>query len=270
MEIDSIGSGFVETGCTANHRNGPSVRIWEDAWLPSGSSMLLSHRPASCGLVYVSDLMLPGTRTWNEPLVRELLLPMEAEVVLNIPLCLYDREDGWAWSFTPNGRFTVNSAYQVASRHLIEKHTASSLDSETRSLLWNMNVPSKIRIFLWRACREILPATDSLRKRNLNVSEGCRGCSAPTESAFHAICDCPMVRAIWDTGPIKLPQGWENCASFADLFAMVSKSLTANAMCIFVYQCWLCWNNRNAKVFEKEPLTTQQNSAESPFSGDGV
>lgn len=257
--------GLLTAGVRRTIGNGRSARIWEDAWLPLESSVPSSSKPPACSLVHASDLMLVGRRAWNEQLVRLVFNPEEAEAVLSIPLGLYEREDGWAWKFTPTGRFTVSSAYQVASRHLIEKHTHLALDSDTWSLLWDLNVPAKIRVFLWRACREILPATNALRARNLNIVDGCKGCNAPSENAFHAICECPLIRDVWDTGPVKLPQGWESCASFAELFAMASKSLSGSGMSVFAYQCWLCWNNRNARVFEKELLSVAQIVQKAPF-----
>lgn len=121
-----------------------------------------------------------GGDGWNVDLVRSPFSEEEAEAILSIPVGRLARADSWAWKYTPKGNFSVSSAYQVASRSLIERYTSSQLDSETWMLLWNLDVPSKIRVFLWRACREILPTTDALRGQRCNIEDGCKGCGMGT------------------------------------------------------------------------------------------
>lgn len=104
----------------------------------------------------------------------------------------------------------------------------------------------------------------SFKKCNYE-KDGCRGCDAPSENAFHALCECPRIRTVWDTGQVRLPVGWDHCASFADLFSMVSKSLSGQKMSLFAYQCWMCWNARNARVFEKDAITAADIIRDSPF-----
>jgi hypothetical protein len=63
--------------------------------------------------VMVSQLIDATTATWNETLIREVFLPMEADIILSIPLCTRWHYDFWAWNFERKGSFTVRSAYRM-------------------------------------------------------------------------------------------------------------------------------------------------------------
>ena len=90
---------------------------------------------------------------WKKNLVRSTLLPHEAEAILSIPISYTFPEDALTWAWTPNGKFTVSSAYNVACSWLCERRNMADgcevLDPKKRSKLWNftwqLNCPSKIK-----------------------------------------------------------------------------------------------------------------------------
>ena len=59
-----------------------------------------------------------------------------------------------------------------------------------------MEVPSKIRIFLWRLAHHSLPTTDVLKRRNMSVQNICPLCGC-LDSWRHALVSCTMSRCIW-------------------------------------------------------------------------
>ena len=92
--------------------NGEKVHIWEDRWIPNPDSFkVISPRGPSTNVVMVSDLINRETRGWDANLVRNSFLPHEAETVLGIPLSPRLPKDSIVWAWTPNGYFTVKSAY---------------------------------------------------------------------------------------------------------------------------------------------------------------
>ena len=95
---------------------------------------------------------------WDVNKVRSLFLPHEADIILRISISPY-----WVW--TINGRFSVKSAYKVAqkclkeSSHKVDARGASK-NYKMRSLwnlIWKLKCPNKIKQFMWRSCRDILP-----------------------------------------------------------------------------------------------------------------
>ena len=69
------------------------------------------------------------------------------------------------WKENGKHEFTVKSAYQVALRlrqKVDAEHSRAQEDGRRWKMIWKMNVPPKIKTFIWRACSNILPTRDNL------------------------------------------------------------------------------------------------------------
>jgi hypothetical protein len=49
---------------------------------------------------------------WNEELIREIFIPVDAAAILRIPLRSQDDDDCWAWEPEKHGIYSVKTAYQ--------------------------------------------------------------------------------------------------------------------------------------------------------------
>ena len=63
---------------------------------------------------WVCDLIDPNTGTWKSKTIRSIFLPHEADVIASIALNSHLPDDRLVWAPTPNGRFFIRSAYQIA------------------------------------------------------------------------------------------------------------------------------------------------------------
>ena len=63
-------------------------------------------------------------------------------------------------------------------------------DSEFWRNLWGMEVPSKVKNFVWRACKEALPMKWNLFRRKITTSALCENCGVYDEDCAHAIFYC--------------------------------------------------------------------------------
>ena len=158
--------------------NGVMVHIWEDRWIPNLDSFkVISPRGLSTNVVMVLDLINRETRGWDANLVRNSLLPHEAEIVMGIPLSPKLPNDSLVWAWTPDGRFSVRSAYKAAQKLMPKlnphgERGESSDGSKSKAigkLIWNLDCSNKIRHFMWRACRNILPTKCRLKSKGLEV-----------------------------------------------------------------------------------------------------
>lgn len=52
-----------------------------------------------------------NSRSWNEVLVRQVVLPNEVQDVLQVPIPLIPRDDVLRWPFTRDRKVSVKSAY---------------------------------------------------------------------------------------------------------------------------------------------------------------
>lgn len=77
------------------------------------------------------------------------------------------------------------------------------------NLLWRLNVPGKIKIFLWRVCRECLPIRYNLQRRGVQCPLSCVLCSSKVENCWHSFLMCPVSLKYWSC--VKL---WDKIADF--------------------------------------------------------
>ena len=63
------------------------------------------------------ELIDPYTHTWDEDLIQEVFLQVDAERILRIPLSEHLTEDFFAWHRTETFSFSIRSAYYVKWEH---------------------------------------------------------------------------------------------------------------------------------------------------------
>ncbi|KAL0430336.1 UNVERIFIED_CONTAM: putative mitochondrial protein [Sesamum radiatum] len=74
--------------------SGRSIQIWDDPWIPRPSTFrVLTPNEGDVAQWRVCDLIVPETKEWNYPLVREILWPVDADLILALPLSAIDGED---------------------------------------------------------------------------------------------------------------------------------------------------------------------------------
>jgi hypothetical protein len=185
--------------------DGEKINIWTDPWIPSSpNKRIISSRG---GAVYtkVSELINPVSGQWDEELLRSLLSIVDVNRILQIPLHSRGFDDFVAWGFTKNGKYTVRSGYHLQWRLQFgasASHLAlpgSSATNPVWKMLWKIDVPSKIKIFIWRALHGILPLKCILANRHIGISSECPICGQGPEDIRHLLFSCPMAQELWHT-----------------------------------------------------------------------
>lgn len=69
-------------------------------------------------------------------------------------------------------------------------------DEEEWSSLWQVKVPSKLRVFLWRLARHSLASADVFHHRNMADHGRCALCGA-SDSWRHSLLECNRARCVW-------------------------------------------------------------------------
>lgn len=213
-------------------------------------------------LFWVSDIIDETSASWKTDLIRTTFLPMDALVILSIPLCTRSMPDFWSWAFEKNGSFSVRSAYRMLVKTKMNRegwlfHDAgpSTTAAETRDWtdLWGIQVPSKIQIFLWRLSHHSLPTFDVLEHRNMAVEPYCVLCGRP-DSWRHALLDCSMSRCVW---ALSKPELVEHMISTTEanakqwLFSLHS-SLSHGEFTAMVITLWSIWFARRKAIYDHE------------------
>lgn len=96
------------------------------------------------------------------------------------------------------GLINVKSRYWRATQNVkVEGGSVSSSLMAWWSKLWNLGIPSKIKIFAWKLCHYILPVQANLARRGINTNKCCCRCQEAGENAVHALVECPSSVAVW-------------------------------------------------------------------------
>ena len=118
---------IVREGIKWRVGNGNSIRIWGDKWLPSTPT----HKVASPRLflhpdTLVGELIDHENVWWKTEALATLFLPYKVNIIQSIPLRSRFPEDKIVWAETSNGKFSVRSAYAVATRLSSDPNSGTS------------------------------------------------------------------------------------------------------------------------------------------------
>lgn len=121
----------------------------------------------------VNELINPITSDWDEQLIRDTFCHEDAEVILSLPIA--DGMEDWiAWHYDSAGRFLVKSVYKLAVQYRDSQNgnDASTSNVSTTSTstfewkkIWQLRLPNKVKMFLWRFAHNSLPVHRNLRQR---------------------------------------------------------------------------------------------------------
>ncbi|KAG2571894.1 hypothetical protein PVAP13_7KG123461 [Panicum virgatum] len=123
--------------------------VWHDNWITGSNSFRPLIQLPAVGVEKVKDLFVPGTRVWDEALVRQSFVPLDAEEILKIKPGMNMESDIEAWAFERSGLYTVKSAYrllkeeQAAGAMAKTSEARASGDKCSWKLVWSLKVHRK-------------------------------------------------------------------------------------------------------------------------------
>jgi ribonuclease HI len=189
--------------------DGDSINIWNDPWIPSSRNRrILSPRGQSI-YTKVCELISPISGQWDEEILRSILNPVDVGRVLQIPLNNQGFHDFIAWNFTKNGRFTVRSAYHLQWKHQFGPSAGQlalpgqAVTNPVWKIIWQLKVPAKVKIFIWRSLHGIIPVKCVLANRHIGTSGECPICHQGAEDIRHLLFMCPTAVELWTELGIK-------------------------------------------------------------------
>ncbi|KAL5798070.1 hypothetical protein ACOSQ2_002890 [Xanthoceras sorbifolium] len=247
------GREVIRKGVRWKIGNGQSISIYDDSWLPRDSSFrVYSPRLLPDGVSVSALIGAPGR--WSRDLVQFYFRPEEADIILSIPLCSSPLRDSLIWHFDKKGCFSVKSAYRLALKDsCYDSPSGSRAPSPWWKKLWTLQIPSKIKIFYWRACREALPTRGCLFKRGIGDSNLCPFCSRVPESVDHALWGCKASRSYWKECPFFSELNSLRSVDFFDRFVWVFSCCSLKQVLCFVVGSWFAWSDRNLRIHNVLP-----------------
>jgi hypothetical protein len=182
---------LVQEGAIWRVGNGEDIKVWGDKWLPNPTSYSVqSPRLNRSENMRVSSLIDKDLKQWNNALITSIFLPEEVSAITNIPLSPFLPRDRLIWRCTKNGDFTVKSVYHLGMERQERQKPGCSRAKKEREvwkMCWSLRVPNAVKMFLWRACHNLLPTKVNLLKRGICDNSFCPICLFENETVEHII-----------------------------------------------------------------------------------
>ncbi|KAH9670971.1 reverse transcriptase domain-containing protein [Citrus sinensis] len=224
--------------------SGHNISIGNDPWLPDITDGFISTElNEELAAAPVDCLMVPNQRIWDFDVVSDLFNARDKELILQIPLSSRRDNDAWYWQANPRGCYTVRSCYK-----LLNPITSDSFAGVWRKL-WRLNVPSKIKNFIWRAAKNVLPTAVNLLSRRVDIISTCAVCNANEETVMHALIECSFAKTCWFSSPVGFV-GY--CTSFLTWLEHIFAYCSADDCNIAMMICWRIWIHRNDKIWNQK------------------
>ncbi|KAK3217682.1 hypothetical protein Dsin_011652 [Dipteronia sinensis] len=145
-----------------------------------------------------------------------------------------------------DGTYEVRSGYILAMKEMIlEACSDPSIDQRWWTRMWNLNIPPKVKKFIWRFCNNVIPYHSNLSVRKVVNDVLCQRCNKEAESMAHAVWWCDKADLVWAKtvfwGRLRRFKGlgyYEILRSMAECL----KNEDFEALCMVI---WGVWVDRN-------------------------
>ncbi|KAK3226506.1 hypothetical protein Dsin_006368 [Dipteronia sinensis] len=195
--------GFIpleEFGLEASLRkrvgDGTTILIYKDRWIPRLTTPKVSSPPVLGENALVSELLTP-TGGWDVWMIMANFPIEDSSGILSLPVGLSRVDDSSFWHYDQQGIYSVKSGYWVgcAVGDLPSSSGLNRMESWWK-FLWPIQVPLKVKLFIWRACHNWIPTNMNLARRGLQVSMGCPVCNCSMESTLHDVWGCSVLKVV--------------------------------------------------------------------------
>ena len=178
----------------------------------------------------------------------------DAAAILRILLSRRQVQEWLMWKFGRDRKYMVKSGYHV-TRMLNDDTNGREECSVQRNnhklwkQLWQLHVPSKIKVFGWRACLNILPSKVNLVRWQVLQEDKCDFSQRCPETVIHAIWDCSAAQDVWAGSVAQIQKSGGEFDDFMQLFQVMMAKFSVEELETFLVQSWLIWHCRNAVLY---------------------
>lgn len=232
--------------------DGRDINAVKDPWLKDRDDFCVTQGiDYGSNQVQVSSFVRIDSRSWEIDKVKSFFTEADAKSILSMRIPQNHVADRLAWTRTSNGQCTVKTGYQLW--HESNVGPGNVVQSDGWNKLWRLNLPHKVKIFLWRFCRNNIPVRRKLSAKGVRVPITCPMCLADIEHLGHVFFYYPFASSCWqyagivyDMQMVDFVPDWliqKICNASMEEIEVVEKVL------------WGIWYFRNRKVWDDKVVT---------------
>ena len=162
------------------------------------------------------------------------------------------------WKGERSGNYSVKSAYRLCVTEIADN---SHMHANGRwNLIWKLNVPPKIKNFLWRVCRGCFPTRARLNSRGVSCPLDCVHCNHNYEDSIHILIECPKAVQVWRNANLWdiIDRVIHQDYNTSDLIFTLLQILSSGQCELMATIMWSLWKCRNMKLWQQQLETDSQ------------
>lgn len=171
---------LLKKGLRRTIGNGEDTLVWQDPWIPA----TMPRPPIDYGVyrdpfLRVSDLVNPVSSEWLIDKMSSIMDPEDIELARTIKLSRINRKDGFCWTLTKSGLYSVKSGYTLAMQLKEDLNPCQINQPSTdaiKSKIWTLKTSRKIKHFLWQAVTGCTSVYSRLVDRHCGSNRSCPRC----------------------------------------------------------------------------------------------
>ncbi|XP_019198078.1 PREDICTED: uncharacterized protein LOC109191859 [Ipomoea nil] len=241
------GRNVLQLGIARRVGDGRDTKVWGWNWV-AGSSNLQLATPC---VDYLREARVQNLMTedgnWDTDIIYDIFLPEYVPKILATPVNS-QLQDCWRWVGDIHGCYTVKHGYRLLMENQLPNSCSDGF--QAWQALWALSIPPKVKNFLWRCARGILPVRENLHKRRAWIGGGCPLCGCNAETMNHLFCDCGFAQQLWSHADIR--QGRE----FLQFMAESIGGTSTHSGIRLAATLWTIWLIRNEVVWQNRTSTS--------------
>lgn len=191
------GRELLKEGLRKRMGDGCSIKVFEDKWIPRESTFRTMSPSISNRGALVADF-ITRSGEWDAAKLGSNMCPEDVEVIMKIPLSKVNMQDVWIWHYDKEGNYSVKSGYKLyMNLSFCGASPSDNRQSKVWKRLWQLKIPPKIRLFLWKAFQNCILTKANLIQRGMDVVPLCPVYSKKAETGVHALLDYSRGHQIW-------------------------------------------------------------------------
>ena len=174
-----------------------------------------------------------------------------------MPISKYNQHDKLIWHPSNTGVFTVRSAYHLEVERSEILHGESSCRNTSKNVwesIWKLKIPNAAKLFVWKACKNILPTKDNLMRRKVIQEDCCFICNGSVETAKHILWECPSAQDVWGGSKIIFQKSLCVGENFVGVLEYLIGRCSVMDLELAGVIAWRIWKRRNSVLHGGEFL----------------
>ncbi|KAK3229388.1 hypothetical protein Dsin_001269 [Dipteronia sinensis] len=111
--------------------------------------------------------------------------------------------------------------------------------------LWKLNIPPKVKIFIWQACLNAIPSKENLWKKKVVSGPCCDRCASHVETSSYALFGYKKARLVWRESRFGNLLANLRTLFMLDVLSLLAGKIAADDLNLVCMISWAIWENHN-------------------------